>query len=500
MKRKFTHYSLPITLLIAGCGDDDALVPVDSVDAGQTASASHSATARPSASSSMTTPVTTASASGDAAVDLDASMPDADMSDAGADAGDGAADGATDGATDGGISLQFPASALIENASLPAGFVAWRWAGGIADPRGITLDEAGNVLVVSRDTGSVVALWDDDGDGVSGAGERVEVAEGPDLAHGIALNGGYLYASNASTVYRYEYTSAREALGAGSAVITGIPEGGNHTSRTLLFDATYLYVTVGSASNVDDDSSRARIHRFLISELDDSAAIDFEDGELFADGLRNEVGITLDSEGRVWGVENGRDDLQRSDLGTDIYLDNPGEELNLFAEPGKFYGYPYCWSEGALGDAGMGPNTQWADPDNTTHSDDWCQDPANVVPPVFSLQAHSAPLDLLFYSGNNFPASYVGDALITLHGSWNRPEEDAVGYKVVRLRFGANGLPSGTVESLFEYQGDGDRPLGDAAIEATWPIRPVGIATLPNGVILVTSDASNEIIAIGYQP
>jgi glucose/arabinose dehydrogenase len=355
-------------------------------------------------------------------------------------------------------------------------------------------------LVVSRAGQSVVALWDDDGDGVSGPSERTAIANAPDLAHGLALEGGYLYASNASTVYRFDYTAPREELPEGMAVITDIPAGGNHTSRTLLFDDTYLYVTVGSASNVDADSSRSRIHRFPIAQLDPDEPLAFSAGELFADGLRNEVGIALDPAGRVWGVENGRDELQREDLGGDIHLDNPGEELNLFAEPGLFYGYPYCWSEGVLPDAGLGAATQWADPDNTTYDDEWCRDPDNVVPPALVMQAHTAPLDLLFYSGTSFPQSYVGDALVTLHGSWNRPEEAAVGYKVVRIPFGDDGMPSGEVVSLFEYAGPGDRPVGEAQIAAEWPIRPVGLTLTPDGTLLVSSDASNEVIAIGYQP
>jgi glucose/arabinose dehydrogenase len=214
--------------------------------------------------------------------------------------------------------------------------------------------------------------------------------------------------------------------------------------------------------------------------------------------LRNEVGIALDLEGRVWGVENGRDELERADLGGDIHVGNPAEELNLFDEPGAFYGYPYCWSEGVL-DGGAGPGTQWADPDNPEHTDEWCQDGDNVVPPVLALEAHTAPLDILFYQGPQFPAGYGGSALVSLHGSWNRPVDDARGYKVVRLPFNADGMPTGEILPVLEFAGAGDRPVGDAGIESQWPIRPVGLAVLPNGTLLVSSDASNEILAVGYR-
>ena len=105
-------------------------------------------------------------------------------------------------------------------------------------------------------------LYDDDADGVAGATERVEQASASGLNHGIAIDGGYLYASSASTVYRWPYTAGdRQPLGAGEAVVTGLPSDG-HSTRTLVFDASgRLYVSIGSDENVDNDSSRARIVR-----------------------------------------------------------------------------------------------------------------------------------------------------------------------------------------------------------------------------------------------
>lgn len=519
--RKLTVYSWPLCVLIAsGCGDDSSSSDNDNTsnDSGYpgydsstpvtpTTIPTPTITPVPTGSNTSPVPIVDAGGPGPSTGSEDASVGDAGERDASAalDAGS-ALDGSIEDASvdagdaDAADAAPFPPAAQLEYASLPEGFTAWHWARGIDDPRGIAVDSAGTVLVVSRQNSSVVALWDDNGDGVSGTNERATIGSAPGIQHGIALNGGYLYVSSSSTVYRFVYDPDHNDLGSGIAVVTGIPEGGQHSSRTLLFDDTFFYVSVGSATNVDEGPGRSAIRRFPINELDSSTPLDFESGELFADGLRNEVGLALDGNNQVWGVENGRDDLQRTDLGGDIHLRNPGEELNLFSEPGLFYGYPYCWSEGDLGDAGLGAGTQWADPDNTTHNDDWCRDPENVVPPQLVLQAHTAPLDILFYKSGNFPSGYVGDAIITLHGSWNRPVDDAVGYKVVRVPFGANGLPSGSAETLLEYNGEGDRPVGDAAIASQWPIRPVALAELADGTLLVTSDESNEIIAIAYRP
>jgi len=388
-----------------------------------------------------------------------------------------------------------PGEAQIDNASVPDGFCAWQWATDLGQPRGITVDEDGDVLVLTRPFGSVVLLHDDDGDGVSGDGERVTLADGLGLNHSLAIDAGYLYASNGSTVYRWDYPGDRMPLGEPELVIAGIPSGGYHETRTLVFDDESLYVSVGSAGNVDADSSRARIGRFAIADLG-GETIEFADGEVFADGLRNEVGLAIDARGRLWGVENGRDDLWRFDWDPpDIHQDNPAEELNLFAEAGRHYGYPYCWSEYSLpAGQGMGPGTQWTDPefmDDGIHTDAWCQDPANVVPPVLAMQGHSAPLDLLFYPGGSFPDDYVGDAFVTFHGSWNRTER--TGYKVMRIPFGSDGMPEGDLLPSLEYAGEGDFAL-------EWPYRPVGLATIPSGRLLITSDSSGSVLAMDYAP
>jgi glucose/arabinose dehydrogenase len=422
----------------------------------------------------------------------------------GGTAGDGTADGGTadggtadggtaDGGTAGGggglsgDTCVYPAAAALAGASVPPDYCAYVWASDLAQPRGVVVDANGDVLV--SDEGRIVLLHDDNGNGVSDPSERVVLRTQQGLNHGIALNDGYLYASTPTTVYRWAYPSNRQPLGDPQQVVTGMPSSG-HSTRTLQFDSQgRLYVSIGSGSNVDPNSDRARLIRYPGSALGSTST--FAQGQLFADGLRNEVGLALDAQGRVWGVENGRDNLNRADLGGDIHQDNPGEELNLFREQdaGRHYGYPYCWSEYNLPTVGSGPGTQWADPDNTTHDDVWCKSTTNVIPPVLVMQGHSAPLDIKFYTGGSFPADVVGDAIITFHGSWNRTT--ATGYKVVRVPFGADGMPSGGPVSLLESANPGD-------IDPQWPHRPVAIGIGKGGQVLITSDATGVIIAVGH--
>jgi len=278
-------------------------------------------------------------------------------------------------------------------------------------------------------------------------------------------------------------------LGAAQIVVSGSPAGG-HSTRTIIFDnMNRLYLQSGSGSNVDSDPSRSVIRRWPnVTNL----PLTWATGEIFASGMRNEVGLTFDSQGRLFGVENGRDDLSRADLGGDIHADNPAEEVNMFSKAGLFYGYPYCWSQFSLPKQSTAPGTQYADPTfQPGTTDAWCRNLTNVVPPVFPMQAHMAPLSIMFFEKNSYPAAYWG-AFVAQHGSWDRPVP--VGYRVDLLSLDGNGLPKSS-QVFLAYNGT------TAKDPQKWPHRFVGLASAvcPFGeCLLTTSDASGVIIAIGY--
>jgi glucose/arabinose dehydrogenase len=369
-----------------------------------------------------------------------------------------------------------------------------RYASNVTHARALLFAPNGDLLVAGD--GNVTVLYDSDGDGVSGAGERSTFTDVPNGNHGIALTATHLYASSESTVYRWTYTSGqRTATGNVETVVQGIGTGG-HSTRTLIVDAqNRLYVTIGSASNLDNATGttpppeRALIRRYDLTNIP-SGGYQASDGELFAAGLRNEVGFSMDSQGRLWGVENGRDNL----LGT-VHYDNPAEEVNLFdaTKAGRNYGYPFCWSEGLWTDAlAKGPGTQHLDsemPGSFTEAS--CQDTSMVVPPAFALRAHLAPLDIVEYTGSAYPAEYKGNLFITSHGSWNR-ESGQVGRLILRLHM-TNGTPSQVENFLGESNGGNLR-------EGRWGVRPVGIRVDPDGLLTFTDDASGTVNKIGYRP
>jgi glucose/arabinose dehydrogenase len=120
-----------------------------------------------------------------------------------------------------------------------------------------------------------------------------------------------------------------------------------------------------------------------------------------------------------------------------------------------------------------------------------CQDSNVVVPPAFSLRAHLAPLDIVEYTGNAYPAEFRGNLFITSHGSWNR-ESGQNGRLILRLRM-ANGMPSQVDNFLGESSNGTLR-------EGRWGVRPVGIRVDSNGLLTFSDDLALTVNKIGYRP
>lgn len=346
--------------------------------------------------------------------------------------------------------------------------------------------------------GQVSVLWDEDADGYSSASERSVFGSASRLNHGVVFSrdAKFLYASSDVSVYRWAYTEgAREASGSAQVVISGIP-GGGHNSRTLAFDsAGRLYVSVGSAgnldSNPDDIRLRSQIRRYQLPESLPQGGLAYDSGEVIATGMRNEAGIYIDDQDRLWGVENGRDELQDSALGGDIHNDNPGEEINLVDGKGsKFYGYPSCFSEHTLA-AGKGAGTQWADTsvaDSLLKNNAICTDPNEVHPPAYTMPAHWAPLGIIQYTGRSLP--YTGDLIVGSHGSWNR--SPANGRVIARAKLQGDQVTD--LEILV-----GQKNNQGELVQGRWDVRPVDVRQGPDEAIYVSDDSGRRILKIGYR-
>jgi glucose/arabinose dehydrogenase len=332
-----------------------------------------------------------------------------------------------------------------ESLRVPPGFKVSLFAQGLQGVRYLALGP-GNIVYASQPgSGRVVQLPDVNHDGV--ADSVVQVASGVPGAFGIAFRGETMYVAGEQEVVRFDPGSRAPAL------LLRVPSGG-HSTRTILFGPDgKLYLAVGSSCNLCDesDSLRAAVSQFNA---------DGSGGRIFARGLRNTVGLAFNPRtGELWGGNNDRDNL-----GDDL----PPEHINIIKD-GRDYGWPKCYLPGK-------PNPEYGSAD--------C---SKVEPPAITVQAHSAPLGLAFYTGAQFPADYKGDAFVTLHGSWNR--SIPTGAKVVRVQVDSGGRRAVGVE---DFISGWQRPDG-----SRWG-RPVGLLVLPDGSLLVSDDMGGKIWRVTY--
>jgi glucose/arabinose dehydrogenase len=337
--------------------------------------------------------------------------------------------------------------------SLPPGFQATIFAQGLNRPRFMAYSADGVLFLAEMGAGRVVALPDRNDDGV--ADETVVVAEGLDRPSSLAFHQGWLYVGQTSRVIRLRLDEGLQAAEI-EVVVADLPTTGAHVTRTMVFGPDgRMYLSVGSSCNVcvEEDERRAAISVYK----DDGSQ-----GRVFAQGLRNAVGLAINPwTGELWATNNGRDWLG----------DNKPPETVYVIRDGLDYGWPRCHNGHIL------------DPEYGERGD--CE---GVEPPVLEMQAHSAPLGLAFYDGDQFPETYHGHLFVAFHGSWNRSRP--TGYKVVHIPLEEN-RPTGKVEDFATgWLQEGGK---------TAPGRPVGLTLAPDGSLMVSDDKSGLVYCIRYQ-
>lgn len=331
------------------------------------------------------------------------------------------------------------------------------FASGLVNPRVIVFDPNGVMLVSVPSQGTVLALPDDDDNGV--ADQVITLISGLNRPHGLAFDcdtNCTLYVAETDGVAMYDYDQAKRQVSNARDIIE-LPGGSQHFSRTLLISNNQLLIAVGSSCNVcrETDWRRAKI---LAANLDGSNLREY------AVGLRNAVFMTSNpSTGEVWATEMGRDLL-----GDDL----PPDEINIIKD-GSNYGWPICYGQ-RIHDSNFDKNVYIRDP---------C---ADTQPAQIDLQAHSAPLGLAFFPKTGWPEEYRGDLLVAYHGSWNRSVP--TGYKVVRFKLSATGQSQGMEDFISGWLTQDRRALG----------RPVDIAIQPNGVLYISDDKAGVIYRVTY--
>lgn len=363
---------------------------------------------------------------------------------------------------------------------VPKGLAAERVASGLKSPRVIRFAPNGDMFVADSKADQIRVFRIADG---SAQPSRAEIfATGLHQPYGIAFyppgpDPKWIYVANSRSIVRFPYRNGDlQASGPSEVIVDHIPET-HHWTRDIAFspDGSTLYLSVGSGSNVALDMfpwppiegglEEWKKTRPLGATWDteerraDVLAFDPQgkNERIVATGLRNCSGLTVQPvTGDLWCVVNERDELG----------DNVPFEYATRVREGAFYGWPWYY------------NGNHEDPRRKGERPDLASQV--TIPDVF-IQAHSAPLGIAFYEGSNLPADYKGDALVTLHGSWNRGKR--TGYKVVRLFF-KDGKPTGEYEDFMTGFVISDKEV--------WG-RPVGIGVAKDGSVFVSEDGSGTI-------
>ena len=320
-------------------------------------------------------------------------------------------------------------------------------------PQGLT-DVVMGWLMKSAGAGTpsanrITLLRDSDGDGI--ADVRSVFLKDLNSPFGMALVGDRLFIGNHDAVWEFPYVTGQTAITAKPKALVKLPGGGNHWAKNIIAseDGRFLYVGVGSASNIGERGMEAEDHRANVLEV----AIDAKTMRIYASGLRNPVGMAWEPVSKaLWTVVNERDMLG-SDLAPD-YMTR--------VDFGAFYGWPYSYW------GGYEDKRVEARPDLLQYT----------KRPDYALGPHTASLGLAFGSLGGFKnGMFVGQ-----HGSWNRVPVS--GYKVVFVPFGTNGYPNGAMQDVLT--GFLDKDGGAQG-------RPVGVIVDNAGALLVADDVGNRI-------
>ncbi|MDI9780857.1 sorbosone dehydrogenase family protein [Pseudomonas putida] len=310
--------------------------------------------------------------------------------------------------------------------------------------KGNTQVKGGNRLTLLRDA---------DGDGTYEV--QTVFAEGLNAPYGLAFADGKLYVANQDALVRFDYQDGQTTAGGPPTKVTDLPAEINHhwtKALTISPDGRYLYVGIGSNSNITERGMEVEIDRAMVWQIDAVTGAH----RPYATGLRNPTALTIQPDtGQLWTVVNERDEL-----GPDLVPDY----LTSVRE-GGFYGWPYSyWGQNV--DERVKPQN----PDKV----------AAAIKPDYSLGSHVAALGVDF----SIPAMgerFADGVFVGEHGSWNRP--NPVGYKVIFVPFKA-GKPAGEpIDFATGFRGQDGKTRG----------RPVGVTVDPRGALIIADDLANTV-------
>jgi glucose/arabinose dehydrogenase len=359
----------------------------------------------------------------------------------------------------------------LERIKLPPGFRIDLYAI-VPDARHMTVAPQGTVVFVGTRKTDAWSVVDRDGDRVADQVMRLAPSVDLDVPNGVCFSkDGMLYIAERNRVL---WLPAAEFFFEGPDVVA-IPivaqgelippdeESYNHTARVCRVGPDgKLYITLGQPFNVPPPEKAELYNKWGIGGII-RINTDGSGREVFARGVRNSVGMDFNpANGELWFTDN-----QVDGMGDDI----PPGELNRATQKDQHFGFP--WYGG-----GSVRTNEYKD----------SEPPADITFPEVEMVAHAADLGMTFYTGTMFPARYRGGFFSAQHGSWNRTVP--VG---ARVMFTSLNEDSGAAETVVFASGWHNEETGE------YVGRPVDVAVLKDGSLLVSDDFAGALYRIWYE-
>ena len=367
------------------------------------------------------------------------------------------------------------ANAIRENlkkVKLPPGFKIDLYAI-VPDARHMAVAPSTNMLFVGTRKTTVWAVTDRDGDGVADEVKAFAPSLNFKVPNGVCwTKDGFLIVAEHNRILNFP---AAEFFyeGPDVAVIEVVPQGKlippeeesfNHGARVCRVGKDgMLYVAMGQPFNVPAREKLDLYRKAGIGGIVRMNPFDGSKREVYATGIRNSVGIEFNpKDDSLWFTDN-----QTDGMGDDI----PAGEINRATQAGQFFGYPWIQGKTRITEFGYDKDPL----------------PPNVTNAQVLMDAHAADLGLAFYTGSKFPAKYRGGLFSAQHGSWNRTVP--IGARIMFTSLKADGTADKT-EVFAEGWLDPDTKR--------YRGRPVDVAMLPDGSMLVSDDFAGALYRISY--
>ena len=260
------------------------------------------------------------------------------------------------------------------------------------------------------------------------------------------------------------------------AVIEVVAQGGlipveeesfNHGARTCEIGPDgMLYVTIGQPFNVQAAEKIDLYNKTGIGGIVRMNAFDGSKREVYAMGARNPVGLGFSPDGKsLWWTDN-----QVDGLGNDI----PPGELNKSTKSGQHFGFPYWNGKFKVAGSPAAPDLKGM------------KEPRGAIFPKVNFPAHQAQLGMTFGAKTNFPEKYKNGIFVAAHGSWNRTEASGAEVQFVPVKKGKAGKMEVFASGFLNKK------------TGTYHGRPVDVAVMKDGSMLVSDDYAGAIYRISY--